>query len=331
VRVKQQAVLFGEGRTLSGVLTYPDQPLRGAPAVVFLTAGVIHRVGPNGLYARLCRELAGHGFVTLRFDLSAIGDSLPRADNLPFSRSSLLEAQAAMDFLATTTGARRFVMAGLCSGAFAAVKTALHDSRVQGAIVMNTQTLQDEDQNEFQTYAYQRSVVRHLLSPRTWLKIFAGTARFEGKLQILAAQLGALFRRRRLAQSAHSIVEQLRALTARGVSLLFIYSKGDPGLEYFRLLGEQEIGRLRQSGRLEVKILSGTDHIFAPPEARQQLRQVCGEWLEQFQDSAADALRDAGSGAVPGLSPMEAPSVRAARVESSPDPAVNLTLERLPN
>jgi pimeloyl-ACP methyl ester carboxylesterase len=327
VRVKQEAVLFGEGRSLSGVLTYPDQPLRGAPAVVFLTAGVIHRVGPNGLYARLCRELAGHGFLTLRFDFSGIGDSPPRADHLPFSRSSLLESQAAMDFLTATTGARRFVMAGLCSGAFAAVKTALHDPRVHGAIVINTQTLQDEDQNEFQTYAYHRSVVRHMMNPRTWLKVFTGTAHFEGKPQILAAQIAALFRRRRLEQSAQSIVEQLGALTARGVSLLFIYSKGDPGLEYFRLLGEQEIERLRQTGRLQVKIISGTDHIFAPPEARQELRRACVEWLERFHDSAADAVRSTG----PNSSRTEAVSERAARLESVPDPGVNLTLERLRN
>jgi pimeloyl-ACP methyl ester carboxylesterase len=327
VRVKQEAVLFGDGRSLSGVLTYPDKLLQGAPAVVFLTAGVIHRVGPNRLYARLCQELAGQGFLTLRFDFSGIGDSAPRADHLPFARSALLESQAAMDFITATTGVRRFVMAGLCSGAFAAVKTALHDPRVHGAIVINTQTLQDEDQNEFQTYAYQRSVVRHMMNPRTWLKVFAGTAHFRGKLQILAAQLAALFRRRRLAQSAQSIVEQLRTLAGRGVTLLFVYSKGDPGLEYFRLLGEQEIERLRQTGRLQVQVIAGTDHIFAPPEAREQLRRVCGEWLEQFHDAAADSA----PAAAPNMPPAEAPGVRAARLESAPDPGVKLTLERLPN
>jgi Serine aminopeptidase, S33 len=315
--VKQQAVLFGDGGSLSGVLTYPDKPRRGAPAVVFLSAGVIHRVGPNGLYARLCRELAGQGFVTLRFDFSGIGESLPRADHMVFSRSSLLESQAAMDFLSEATGARRFVMAGLCSGAFAAVKAAAHDPRVQGAIVLNTQTLQDGDQDEFQTYAFNRSVVRHILHPRTWLKVFTGRARFEGKLQILAGQLAGLFRRRRFAQSARSILQRLRALTERNVKLLFIYSKGDPGLEYFRMLGEHEIERLSESGLLELKIIAATDHIFAPPEARQQLQQACIEWLHRLPAAADDA---SGEDALTLAAPLarEDPAAQKFNVAASP-------------
>lgn len=325
--MKQEAVLFGDGQSLSGVITYPDKPLNGAPAVVFLTAGVIHRVGPNGLYTRLCRELAAHGFLTLRFDFSGIGDSPSRADHMLFSQSSLLESQAAMDFLTTTTGVRRFVMAGLCSGAFASVKTAMHDPRVQGAIVINAQTLQDGDQNEFQIYAFNRSVARHLMNPRTWLKVFTGTARFEGKLEILAGQLTGLFRRQRLAQSARSITQQLHALTGRNVSLLFIYSKGDPGLEYFRLLGEQEIERLREGGRLQLQIISGTDHIFAPPEALEKVRRVCVEWLERFHGSANDALR----ANAPNFSLPVPPSVLTSRQEPASDQGLNLSFERFRN
>jgi pimeloyl-ACP methyl ester carboxylesterase len=318
--VKQEAVLFGDGHSLSGVITYPDKPLHGAPAVVFLTAGVVHRVGPNCLYVRLCREMAAHGFLTLRFDLSGIGDSLPRVDHMVFSQSSLLESQAAMDFLTATTGVRRFVMAGLCSGAFAAVKAASYDPRVQGAIVINAQTLQDGDQNEFQAYAFNRSVIRHLMNPRTWLKVFAGTARFEGKLEILAAQLTGVFRRRRLAQSARSVVQQLHTLTERNVNLLFIYSKGDPGLEYFRLLGEHEIKRLRENGRLQLKIISGTDHIFAPPEAVEKVRRVCVHWLERSYGSTDEALVVNGSK----VSVSHAPG----RGETPPEAGLNLSLER---
>jgi pimeloyl-ACP methyl ester carboxylesterase len=326
VRVKQEVVLFGDGRSLSGVVTYPDEPLAGAPAVVFLTAGVIHRVGPNRLYARLCRELAQNGFLSLRFDFSGIGDSLPRADQMVFSQSSLLETKAAMDFLTATTGARKFVTAGLCSGAFAAVKAAMHDPRVRGAIVINAQTLQDGDQNEFQAFAFHRSVVRHMLHPRTWLKIFAGTARFEGKVEIVFAQLRALFRKRRLAESARLIAEQLEELTRRNVDLLFVYSKGDPGLEYFRLLGKPQIQPLLESGRLQTRIISGTDHIFAPPEALKQVRRVCVEWLEQLHGSGG-ALGDPVAG-----SPLPvAATSQPARQETVQDQGLNLSFDRMRN
>jgi hypothetical protein len=204
------------------------------------------------------------------------------------------------------------------------VKAAIHDTRVHGAIVINAQTLQDGDQNEFQTYAFQRSVARHLMKPRTWLKVFTGTARFEGKLEILTGQFAGLFRRRRLAQTARAIAQQLHALIERNVNLLFIYSKGDPVLEYFRLLGEQETERLRQSGRLELQIISATDHIFAPPEAREKVRRACIDWLERFHLAAKDTLRADVPLTVPG-------AVLASRPEPAPDPALNLRLERLPN
>jgi hypothetical protein len=226
----------------------------------------------------------------LRFDFSGIGDSRPRTDHLVFSRTSLLESQAAMDFLTTTTGAERFVMAGLCSGAFGAVKTAQHDSRVQGAIVINAQTLEEGEQNDFQTYAIQKSVVRHMMNPRTWLKVFNGTARLEGKFTILAAHLRGLFRRRRLSASAHAIAQQLRALIERNVNLLFLYSEGDPGLEYFRMLGERAIEGLRASGRLQLEVITGTDHIFSPPEALWKARQVCVEWLARVYGPENEAV-----------------------------------------
>ena len=286
--MKQQAVRFGDRESLSGIVTYPDDPLRGAPAVIFLTAGVIHRVGPNGLYARLCRELAARGIVTLRFDFSGVGDSPPRPDHLVFSKSSILESQAAMDFLAETTGAQRFVMAGLCSGAFAAVKAAGSDPRVSGAIVINAQTLRDGDQNDFQAYAANRSVVRHLINPRTWLKVLDGTAQYGGKVRILTDYLAGAFRKGPRAESARAIAAELHDLVKRDLDLLFIYSKGDPGHDYFMLLGEREIERLTRTGRLHVEVISATDHIFAPPEAFDSLLRVCGDWLERHCNRVSD-------------------------------------------
>ena len=45
---------------------------------VFLSAGLLHRVGPHGLHVRLARELAQMGFSSLRVDLAGTGDSPPQ-------------------------------------------------------------------------------------------------------------------------------------------------------------------------------------------------------------------------------------------------------------
>jgi len=85
--MREEAVLFGKTRSLVGIITDPHTVVNAHnhPAIVLLNAGVLHRVGPNRLYVKIARKLASAGFVVLRFDLSGIGDSKARRDNLPLS------------------------------------------------------------------------------------------------------------------------------------------------------------------------------------------------------------------------------------------------------
>ena len=76
----EEPLQFGEGGRLFGILTLPGMPPRRAqelPVFVFLSAGLLHRVGPHGLHVRLGRELAQMGFSSLRVDLAGTGDSPP--------------------------------------------------------------------------------------------------------------------------------------------------------------------------------------------------------------------------------------------------------------
>ena len=75
----ERIVRFGPEDGLLGILTEPVSPPRG-PAILFLNAGVLHHVGPFGWYVSLARRLAELGFLSLRFDLSGIGDSPLRND-----------------------------------------------------------------------------------------------------------------------------------------------------------------------------------------------------------------------------------------------------------
>ena len=61
----EEPLQFGAGGRLFGILTTPSEPRRNAqelPVFVFLTAGLLHRVGPYRLHVRLGRELAQMGF-----------------------------------------------------------------------------------------------------------------------------------------------------------------------------------------------------------------------------------------------------------------------------
>jgi pimeloyl-ACP methyl ester carboxylesterase len=281
--MNEQAAVCGDLSSLVGILTRPEQPVEGAPALLVLTAGRIHRVGPNHMYAELCRDAAAAGFFAMRFDFSGIGDSEPRKDFLPFHKSCVLEVQQAMDYLRRTANVERFVLVGLCSGANAAYFAALEDRRVVGGILINTQSFQEEGEDELLDYAAGSALTRYLFSPRAWVKVFKGTARYRGKLGKVAKHLTAsLLRKNRLSDKARAASQGLFDLAERNVELLLLYSRGDRGLEYFNLLGRREITRLEQTGRVQIEILNGTDHLFTPPEPRQELFRISLAWLQRF-------------------------------------------------
>jgi hypothetical protein len=57
----EQGVLFS-AQSLVGVLTKADEESdTSRPTVVFLNAGMVHRVGPNRLHVRLARGRAPRG------------------------------------------------------------------------------------------------------------------------------------------------------------------------------------------------------------------------------------------------------------------------------
>jgi hypothetical protein len=160
---REKAVRFGTSASLVGVVTEPapGSDAAGKPVFLMLNAGILHRVGSCRLHVRVARALSAAGFTTLRFDYSGIGDSDSRRDSLPFEESGVIETREAMDYLAKTKGAQRFVLMGLCSGADMAHETAVADDRVVGLMMF--------DAWAYRTFAY---YVRHygprLFDWRVW-------------------------------------------------------------------------------------------------------------------------------------------------------------------
>ena len=95
--MKEYTQLLGKRRSLVGIVTdnetfSPHQKRK--TGAVLLNAGLIHHIGPNRIYVKLARQIAALGIVALRFDLSGIGDSLPRSDSLPREAAAVAPAKA---------------------------------------------------------------------------------------------------------------------------------------------------------------------------------------------------------------------------------------------
>lgn len=168
--------LDGPDGQMFGVLSEPLGERRGLTAVL-LNAGPQRRTGPNRMWVEIARRWASRGVTTLRLDCSGIGDSdgdpsvLARVTEF-YRPVYAAQAQAAVQALAASGLPQRFVMVGLCAGAYWSVQTALADERVVRVIMLNPRTL------VFDEWRHTRRRTRQLrekaLRAETWGKVIRG-------------------------------------------------------------------------------------------------------------------------------------------------------------
>ncbi|HEX3595032.1 MAG TPA: alpha/beta fold hydrolase [Polyangiaceae bacterium] len=133
--MKERSCQFGAHRHLSGIVTEPDGTPRAA--LVLVSAGLVPKFGPFRLYAELARHLARTGFITLRFDVAGVGDSQHAHTGLTVKERTANDVSAALDWLYQRYDFGNLVLGGLCSGAEDSFRSAEHDPRVTGVVMID--------------------------------------------------------------------------------------------------------------------------------------------------------------------------------------------------
>lgn len=304
--MKEDILLCGNTQSLVGILTTPGTPVDNTelPVVILLNAGLIHRVGPNRIYVKIARALAAQGFRVLRLDLSGIGESMPRVDNLPTQQRVVADVRDAMDTLARTHGAQRFILMGHCAGAIFSLLLASQEPRVTAAALINPEGGNDDwkefdrQRKEATYYAnfYGRAA---LMNPERLRRLLTGKADYRtiahnifkfvlrNRLAALAFRVRARLTRHIPAAAANDTDEQAQAraiLRAAGerVPLLFIHTEGSTGYEHLRTVAGDEIDRLSAAGRVQVTTIPETDHIYTLLASQQRLVEVIQGWITEI-------------------------------------------------
>jgi pimeloyl-ACP methyl ester carboxylesterase len=289
--MSEQALVFGTTHSLVGILTEPQevQPAADLPAVILLNAGLIHRVGPNRLYVKIARRLAGLGFTVLRIDLSGIGDSAVRPDHLPFHRSAILETREAMDHLEAIRGIDRFLLMGLCGGGDVSFHTACCDPRVVGAVLINARRhLHDSTREALHASIRNRALARHYwrlalfssFGARNVLRALRGAVDGRNILPLMVAAPVRWLRGRGSAESPEAThVEDLPRLAGRGVRLLHVYAEGDEGLDYLHTMLGRRLRDWQRRGLFELEIIPGANHTFTLLWSQEALVDRIQNWL----------------------------------------------------
>lgn len=278
--MNEEAVFFGEARSLIGVVTDPSTRNGSPPktAVILLNPGIVHRVAPGRMYVKMARALAAMGFVVLRFDFSGIGDSPARHDHLPFDKSAVRETQDAMHFLETTRSVRRFILLGGCSGARISLQTACCDPRVVGVFLINLQMTEDDsnlDQISRSAAFYYWNFA--LFNLKSWCKLFTGKADYGNILRVLGFQARRQFASgRKMSPEWIQLATNLRMLAERGAFVTFLYAEYDPRLNDLREAVGRELKQLRALGKVRVQIIPRSDHTFSSIQDQDKLlNKVC--------------------------------------------------------
>ena len=270
---------FGPDRRLIGVLTVPEKSRsENTPAVVFLNAGIIHRVGPNRIHVRLCRMLAEAGIPSFRFDLPGVGDSLPLNTSGSVEADHVQSVGFALDALEAQGVSSRFVLYGLCSGAMLGFRLTYEDPRVVGLVFLDPPRL-------LRTWRFhQVRALQILRRPRVWVKLVLGRYGVIRYLRGWAASAweglrgsGVGPRDRDLKKEAE---EALRLMVSRDVKLLLIvtgsmsdqYNYQNQFLDAFSAVDLRRI--------LRIGFFPQFEHQFPRESSRRKLMAEVLDWYE---------------------------------------------------
>jgi pimeloyl-ACP methyl ester carboxylesterase len=247
----------------------------------------------------LARDVAALGYVALRFDVAGLGDS-PAApgtrENRIYTTDSVADLRSAMDLLERRCGVRRFVLVGLCSGAYLAYHTAIVDTRVAGQVLLSPYAFEWKEgdpvaptvREEFRTFKSTRFYARALLDRQVWLRALRGQVNVRAvagvvleRLQAsLDAAMPSLTERLLRRQRPQTDVERaFRTLCERGVQSLLVLGFADGGLDMVaRYLGN-DARRMRGYASFSLQILDDADHTFTTMASQRKLRQILSSYL----------------------------------------------------
>jgi dienelactone hydrolase len=271
-------------RPLFGILHRPASPRRSLPGIVLVNAGCVPRMGPHRQYVPLARQWARLGFSVLRLDLSGIGDSPVAAgapENVTYPPGFRADVDRALRWMGQETGARRFVLVGLCSGADVAFATA--DPRMEGIVMMNPRTFCVHELGQVESFKGARWYQESLHRKDSWLKLLRGQVDLVRVARTMAPKAAEMLKRKvvsLVARGDDSVPGRLRALCRRGLDVLLLVAPHDPGIDYVDANFGKEMRALEATEGFERVTIDGTDHTFTALWAQRRVAELITEHLE---------------------------------------------------
>jgi alpha-beta hydrolase superfamily lysophospholipase len=287
---------FGDEAKLFGIVTEPAKGENRHRAVILVNAGADYHIAIGRMYVSLARCWARRGYVVLRMDLAGLGDSgtrLHRPDNEVFPPAAVADIRSAVNFMRERYRAGDITVAGLCSGAYHALRAATSAVPLNRILMVNPETfrwgesmtLEDIDPAAVvRTGSVYRDKVR---SWKHWKKLLTGKADawwITKRLSLrITLSLGVTMRgvlRFLNIPLRDDLGRELQRIASRGIQTTMVFSRGEPGIALLEMQAGSAIHRL--GDHFHMHIIDNADHTFSRSESRSELQEVLsGELFRQ--------------------------------------------------
>ena len=291
VLTREHPVFFGPDHMLFGIVTEPQREERGRRAVILLNSGADSHIGAGRIHVSIARRWARQGYVVLRMDLAGLGDSATRVgrpDDEVFPPAAIDDVREALAYVRSHHGVGDVTLGGLCSAAYHTLQGAIAGLPVNRLLMVNPNNLSWKEGmalGDMQLIDVVRDGRRtRALSLQNFKRLLRGQidVPMVGRLYLSRARvvIEALVRdaaRRLHIRLPHDLGWQLQEIVARGVRVVFVFARDEPGLELLRIQGGSAIRRL--GDRCRVHIIDSGDHTFTFSGPRARLEQVLSDEL----------------------------------------------------
>lgn len=278
---------FGD---LFGILAMPAEEPASDVCGVFLNAGALRTIGPNRLWTERARAWAAEGVPSLRLDFADIGEGGGDPSGIPpgadyFSPRFQAQVAAALEALADLGLGRRILLAGLCSGGYHGLRTALLDERVVSVVMINPSVIvwrpgffEEQEMHANVSYLGEGKRLKKLLRGEIGAKRileYAGTVT-RGGHQAIARLIER--RGQRQLDWRRQLTEELNELGRRGATVTIAFSAAEPTAEEIQRAGFRE--RLEALDNVQLETLPGNDHTVRPLTAQRGVAELLDAKLQ---------------------------------------------------
>ncbi len=303
VRVSEQPERFGPDDRLFGIVSTPETPgAKRDQAVLFINVGANHHIGSNRLYVTMARDFAARGITSMRIDVSGLGESYAapgKQENQIYSIACVADVQSAMSLLARDYGIARFVLVGICSGAYLAFHSTATDARVVGQVLMNLSAFEWKEGDTLESRAADRFKASHvygrsLFNQDTWMRVLRGRVAAAGIARYLLAHGSRVaFATTKAALNAlvsphkplNPVERDFWRTSDRGTKSLLVYSADDSALDTLASYLGPGARRMRGRANFQMQIIEGADHTFTEISAQRRVAQIVSDFVHaNFED-----------------------------------------------